>query len=383
MAAAGASSLATGVLAICAVSIALLAGYLAIGKEVAFQRRSLALVAGVLSVFALHSLFAAFTNHELDLARFIPSVLVFSVYVCGAGSLLLILERLPCIVFDRAVLLTFGALVFAGFCGVVKFSPFLGRLSLKSVLFFLEPSHFALSLFPFLAYGCVVTQGWKRWMWILVGVGFGLGLQNLTLIIGVALMVVLLFPLKRILLIVPVLLILVGFLDLRYFVQRVDFSSSSLNLSQLVYLQGWERAWLNSTETWGVGLGFQQFGLSGSKGLIQEQLAKLNSPDLNLLDGGSVGSKLIGEFGVLGLGLLVLFLSKAAELSSTVRKMARAAVPLDERLPLFLNLCFIFYFLDLFVRGVGYFSPSGFFFLAAVLSFATGQKKNPKSLGSR
>lgn len=138
-------------------------------------------------------------------------------------------------------------------------------------------------------------------------------------------------------------------------------------MSTLVYLSGWERAYLNFNDTFGLGVGFQQFGIVGSPGEMMESLGALGAENLNLLDGGAVAPKFIGEFGLLGVAMLLVYLVYFAKSARWLRKVSMGEVALQARPRVFFLSCFVMYCIDLFVRGTGYFSSSGFLFVASLI----------------
>jgi hypothetical protein len=105
-----------------------------------------------------------------------------------------------------------------------------------------------------------------------------------------------------------------------YYSSRIDFSKSNENLSALVFLSGWERAFLNFIETTGIGIGFQQLGYSGAIGQSRLILESIGLGGLNLYDGGSLASKLISETGILGIILLFFYISYFIKYVITYRR---------------------------------------------------------------
>jgi hypothetical protein len=156
-------------------------------------------------------------------------------------------------------------------------------------------------------------------------------------------------------------------MNIDYYSLRINLSSDNKNLSTLVYLSGWERAYLNFEDTFGLGVGFQQFGIIGSRGEIMETVEELGAEDLNLLDGGAVAPKFIGEFGLLGVIMLLVYLVYFARNAKWLREVSFSEIPPRECRKVFFLSCFVMYCIDLFVRGTGYFSSSGFLFIASLM----------------
>lgn len=95
-----------------------------------------------------------------------------------------------------------------------------------------------------------------------------------------------------------------------YFLDRINLKpiDEINNLSLLVFLSGWERAYLNFIETNGFGLGFNMLGHYGEQGVAMDKVFDSSGSYLNLYDGGSLAPKMISELGLIGVLLLVLYL---------------------------------------------------------------------------
>lgn len=154
----------------------------------------------------------------------------------------------------------------------------------------------------------------------------------MVLVAGITFIACLGMPLKRILYFSPlvVLLVVLNSGNLDYYTSRVNVSSDNQNLSTLVYFSGWERAYLNVKETFGLGVGFQQFG-------------------------------------VIGIAILVFYLSYFAKIMWWTRKVILGEAQHQNGLMLFFLSSFVMYFIDLFFRSTGYFSSSGFIFIASLM----------------
>ncbi len=239
----------------------------------------------------------------------------------------------------------------------------------KGLILFKEPSHFALMYLPFLLYISYISRGLGRFFYPLVGFFIAFSVQNLTLVVGLLLLVFILADLKRLMamgsLLLVVLLLVSNVQDyLGYYLDRLDFSGNSQNLSVLVYLSGFERAYLSVVESFGGGVGFQQMGIVGPEGNVMERIVQIVGVKLNHNDGGFLASKVVTEFGAVGLFFIFvfacvfvrsLFLLKFAERMGQVR--------------IFLSCVFVMFAVELFVRGTGYFTPTIFMFLVSLYAF--------------
>lgn len=93
--------------------------------------------------------------------------------------------------------------------------------------------------------------------------------------------------------------------------------TGTYNLTSLVVLQGLELAQLSFSESFGMGVGLGNFGISdqivdqsGFRTLIN---SVMDGGDLNLRDGGILANKLVGELGILALAIpliLVLYIRR-------------------------------------------------------------------------
>ena len=139
-------------------------------------------------------------------------------------------------------------------------------------------------------------------------------------------------------------------------------------MSLLAYLEGLDRSFINLKETYGYGLGFQQFGIHGSVSSIRSEIINIdpNLADLNLLDGTTVAFKLIGEFGIIALILLCCYISKTLSIYKWLKNITIHSASKNDPRDVFFACIFFTYFISFFIRGTGYFSSSGFLFLASL-----------------
>ncbi len=153
-----------------------------------------------------------------------------------------------------------------------------------------------------------------------------------------------------------------------YFLSRMDLSERSNNLTTLVFLQGIDDSRRAIEDTYGTGLGFQRAGTDevGAYGYI---IQSLTGGEYNRTDGGFLSSKVVTEFGFLGLTISLLYflkiISSVKEYNSSeniVVKMAASAL--------------IAFSVEFFLRGYGYFSPSLILVVALALSAARIKKRS-------
>jgi len=130
------------------------------------------------------------------------------------------------------------------------------------------------------------------------------------------------------------------------------FKISALsNLSSLVYVQGWQDAYLNLLNTNGMGLGLNMMGcgeipLSAARGFIYERYGLY----FNSEDGSFLMSKIVSEFGLLGIAFyLFIFFQLFIPRKSIKNKNDYSAY----RIAHVLIFCFLIMSIT---RGPGYFS---------------------------
>ena len=135
----------------------------------------------------------------------------------------------------------------------------------------------------------------------------------------------------------------------------------------MVYLAGWGRAIGDTIASFGFGVGFQQFGIAGPESMLSDLVVtRFHLPGhLNLLDGGSLGAKFVGEFGIFGILLLFCYLFYFIKFIKILNISNYSTHKLTIQSVFFMSW-FITFSLDIFVRGTGYFNPPFLIFLAAI-----------------
>lgn len=317
-------------------------------------------------VLTLHGVLARFFTGAFDWARASSSMVLVSLCYFGAYSLGQAVSKMHADQIVSAMRICFFIFVAEGALALLGV-PALGHtIHNLPVIFFIEPSHYSLAFLPFVTFLVMAESGLARLGVVLVALLLGLLIKSLTLLVGLGIALMLVLPARHLILLVLCALPLGAFVDPEYFVERLAFSDDVTNLSALAYLQGWERAILNFHWTHGVGVGFQQFGLVGDLGEFQERIAELfAAEEVNLLDGGSNGSKLIGEFGIFGvLALLCYLVVTLLRLLQVRRHQGRTGQgPVHEY---FFAACLLAPFTEFFVRGVGYMSAGMFLLLVGI-----------------
>tara|TARA_B110000008_G_scaffold257127_1_gene275071 strand:+ start:823 stop:2016 length:1194 start_codon:yes stop_codon:yes gene_type:complete len=322
----------------------------------------------VLAFVYAHGLISFLINTTFNLDHFLQSYVFLIIYILAASFLVFLAQGVPKYKADFAVKLVFYPLLLSGLATSLGYRA-LGNPS--AVGFFSENSHFALSFLPFLLYIVVFSSWKKKCFFLFMGFMISLILKSVTLLIGVIFVAIIALRLRHLLLLsiisILILMVAIDYADIEYFLNRLDFSNP--NLSLLSFMNGWERAYLNLKDSYGFGVGFQQLGFIMSEGEIKmfELLRLISAENLNLYDGSFIAAKLISEFGILAVMLLVAYLVNFAR---SVRWLHEVSINGGETVDcreVFFLACFVMFFIDLFLRGTGYFSSTGFLFIASVV----------------
>ena len=374
----GAGSMSTGLSIVCGtILICALVKDFRSGLWRGTARASVAMLWSV-AIAALSGAIAIIVHGEADAGRFFGSIVLLFSAGLAAVALSDTAGRMSGSEFDAMIFGSFWIFVVAGLAGLVHFSPFAPQAS-KAVLFFNEPSHYSLTFMPFFAYAAIRAKPAARLALIVAAAGLSLALESLTMIVGVMLTSLLQMRTRQIIMSSPIFFGVLSVLTLDYYTDRLNFSPDSTNFSSLVFLSGWERAWLGLRDTYGLGVGFQQFGVVGDQGRISDIILGLIGDRLNVLDGGTVGAKFVGEFGVFGIVLLAGFALFWIRQCLALRRVA-----LDGGLgtavgaqTTFAACCVAMFIIDIFVRGISYFSPSSLLFAASAFWLAGRAKALP------
>jgi len=321
----------------------------------------------VLTAVTIHSLLGCLFQ-PFDVWRALSSLAPLVVLILGGNAWARLLSSASPRTLDRIIARCFALMMMVALLAAldVTVSQPDGQGTYNKPLFpFTEPSHFALLFTPLLLYTCVVASGRRRLFVLLLGTLVALILQNLTLVVG--LVVVTSVCLSR--RVLPLLLIAglaILQMDLSYYSDRLDFSGDIQNLSNLVYVQGWQLMYESLSQSNGWGLGFQQLGVQGSNTSASQIIFTLLGGDYaNILDGGFTMSKVISEFGIFGLGLIGVYLVVAWSAWRTLRLASQQPGSLHA-LDVFAYSVIVGYVVELLVRGTGYFTGTAILLCAAL-----------------
>jgi len=326
------------------------------------------LISLIMTIVFIVSAISFSQNDRFDFDRFYQTFAFLFAFLLGAYCLTRFVQELTEPEIDFAVKIVFYILMscmfftILGFGGLFTPSGFSG----KPVLLFIEPSHLAIVFLPYTLYLTVIAKGKKKAHLILVVFLTSLLIQNATLLLGCILVAGIALSMRAFLLCSCLGLLSSYFIGIDYFLERIDFTKLN-NVSTLAYVSGWERAYLSFLETSGIGVGFQQFGIIGSKGETMKILNDLGGNDLCLLDGASVAPKVIGEFGILGAILIIVYIFYCAKQARYLCKISSNKLMIMSRHDIFFRSFFVMYIVDILVRGAAYFSSSSLIFAASLI----------------
>jgi hypothetical protein len=313
----------------------------------------------------------------IDLRRCVESLIPLLIVVGGGILLGVELRRSSERVVNSTVRISFSLLCIVMLMQLIGAQPRPAEFP-KSMFPFTETSHFALAFLPVLLYLSVRAQGKRRLWWMLGAFTVALVLQSMSLLVG-ALLVAIACRLVRYLIVPILLVVLIGVpLDLSYYSSRLNFSGGVLNLSSLVYLQGWQLVQESLVRSAGWGIGFQQLGFHDTEAAAADLIRQItNGLDANTTDGSFVFAKIGSEFGVFGIVAGIAFLVLFARSLRCLRSNSeRAAVT-------FARCIVVAYIVDMFVRGTGYFTQSTLLFISGMAALWPTQGVDLQMLRTR
>lgn len=366
-----AESQSTGLAAVIGVTLIVMVLSRKAGREFLFGS---AILAGI----STHAVIA-FLITRPDFNRAIASLILAGAALALGAYVANWMFRLPAPVVTRGVAVIRLLMVGCALVSIVGIQPVGTGQWEKSVFPFTEPSHFALVFTPLMLHACVTNRGFYRYVWLATGLGLTIALQSLSLAVGVAIAGLLTLSIAELALLFVIILGVIGAIDISYFADRLDFNSHTKNISTLVYLEGLELASDAFHRTGGWGLGFQQLGQGSFSSPSADAIFKLtNGRDLNVEDGGFVAAKIVAEFGLFGIAALILIVRRILDCARRLRTFARQS-SIEMALTGY-TLALIFVVgttVELFVRGIGYFSGT------ILLALAGGMYLHGLSSGHR
>jgi len=346
-----------------------LSGAVPLYRTLDFVVRPALIVLLLSAVILAHSMVAS-QIQPMDLERCAASFVPLALLIVGGMTLGRELTTRSDAEVDHAAQASLW--VFTGFVALklARLEP-LSNTWEKAMFPYTEVSHFALAFGPLMMYRCVRAKRSQVLWWLLFGFAVALSLQSTALLVCCFLTAA---ACRRILLISGIgMAILLGGLplELTYFADRLNFSGAVQNLSNLVFIQGWEQVQESMRWSSGWGIGFQQMGFRETEVPVAQVIRFISSGlDINTTDGGFVFAKLASEFGVAGVLVSLLYLFTAARCLRALRRgRSRASITLA-------RCIVVAYGVDMFARGTGYFVESTLLFVAALAALLASRKRS-------
>lgn len=357
------TSLAPGTILVCLIFL----GMILIGRKDAISATRLAnytsLVAAVTGAIIVHFVGSVAVGSGTEPMRALQSLPLLMLLMGGSIALATLLRQTAASL-NKAIALIRWALVGLTILAILGIQP--PTIWEKSIFPFSEPSHLALVLNPFLMHACISNRGVSRGFWIAAGLAIAYVAQSLTMMAGMVLTSMICLPLIGIVAALTIAAASSAFVDLSYFVARLDFNPDTQNLSTLVYRQGWELVGDAMQRTSGWGVGFQQLGYAPFRSPSADVLYSILRDDANTRDGGFLLAKIVSEFGLVGWLMALAYLGVSSRAALLARRMAqrRAVTPPAQVAFAWCVICS--FAVDMFVRDVGYFAGSVLLFLSSL-----------------
>jgi len=326
----------------------------------------------VLAAAIVYSSVAIFINMEfnpyLNISRYISSLFVLIFFLIGAALFSSILEKISDKVFDKIINSVFLVLLSDGLISIF-IQIFKND---RDFILFREPSHFAIVALPVLLYKVTTSTNRHAMLFIFLFLCIGLVMQSMTLIAGLALIFFMIFRVKTFIFIFALLVLTVEYIpdsNFQYYKDRVNISNakenSNFNATLLVFLSGYEEAYLTVISTGAIGIGFQQLGFSKHLGEYRKILSDHNLDFINIYDGGFLGGKLVSEMGALGVLIILVYIYRLI----TIRFFIDfSPSPHNKNKKMFFYSSYVMFLLELFFKGSGYFTTTTFLFVVACFS---------------
>ena len=367
------TSLALGVL-VASILIYILAPY-----KYVLTTLNLKIIILVTLVIFIHS-FIVLGFLEFDINRAIISLALLLIMILAGMSLGRMILDMDQQLLNKVIQRCFLMLCIIGFLPHLNLQLFEQTSNnfgyIKPFFPFTEPSHFALIFLPFILYGCSKNEGYKKYIPITVGFIIGSLMESMTLLAG-CILICLIFspniPKKFIVVVIVLGFFLLPKIDLSYYQDRLPFGDGhTLNLSWLVFLQGWELIYESIKSSIGFGIGFQQLGVNTGYEKIElsNLINQLAGGYMNIFDGGFNLVKIVSEFGVFGTLLIFFYIW------ILFRAVLRLTKKDNTTAQVFSYSILVAYTVELFLRGVGYFSSGSIFLVAAFYIFWQSKAHN-------
>ncbi|MAT79597.1 MAG: hypothetical protein CMD13_02550 [Flavobacteriales bacterium] len=339
-------------------------------------------------LFAIHTSFIIFFGNNFDLAKAIPSIILIVFVILSALLFSQKLEKIDDLLFINIIKICTIIILSLGIFSLLFEFNFLGYSEYeKSIFPFAEPRHFVTSTGSFiLTSSLYLSKNKKIFLGILMPL-FIFVFQSVVLIFFflMFLFFVFLLDIKKqffnvffIFIITLSIFSLIG--DSDYFSSRLDFSSQNTNLTVLVFLQGWDEMFHSIRLTDGFGVGFQNMGNLPPSPISKLIKSLSGGFYMNRNDGAFLASKIISEFGFLGIFFVLLYLKAFfRSLFFLINMILKNKNPLKRfnkrSLVVFAHMNIVFLIIEVFAAGTGYFTTGVFLFIMSLIILENDSKQ--------
>ena len=270
-------------------------------------------------------------------------------------------------------------MILIGFLSIFSASDFVSYTRLpKSIFPFAEPSYFGLVASFFSLPIIVLGTASQRFLVLSMFFIFTFIFESMVFLgyaIMFSILLALIFDLIRVLVITTLFGFLValgitsGYINIDYFLARLILDSSSSSMTLLIYIDSWSRLFTNFGSIFGTGAGFNQTSLSALEdgAFSYEILGMMDNRVANDKDGSFWMIKLLFDFGLIGIFLLLFYLSKLYKSIKTLFRLCLTRRTPGNKLEL-IQLLYFWSLVPMFMRGTLYFSPESLLFLSLIFA---------------
>ena len=375
-----ASSFLIGTVMVClALLFAYVAGLIIVRRPEYFTQ--IMVFAGLLTLFVLAHLAICYLFIPVALGRALLTLPILAIFLLSVPVVLAAIFERDDRVIDRAVLIVMIGYVLSAVLSLIGLQP-PGNYGEKPTFPFTEPSFLAFTIAPVLIYFCVTKPFFWRWAAVLALFGFAVTVSNLTTVATCVLVILTFARLWQIGGAVLVGYLVWPYVDQDYFLDRLALTVDTVNLTALVYLQGWQmlEESLRVTEGWGRGL--QQLGVGYTNTIASYRINQLMGGDLNLLDGGFLLAKIGGEFGVLGIGVVAAFTIFAGHALLRLRAFALGTAEYSRPMVLAYSSV-VGGMVEVYLRGSTYFTGTMLLLYSSIFFILSARKHRAATAGQR
>ena len=182
-----------------------------------------------------------------------------------------------------------------------------------------------------------------------------------------------------------------SYLNISYFESRLgtgNFESDDVfNWTRMVYLQGWELMKVNLLSTNFLGLGYQMMGSAQTAtGDISKAIFEFSGQfGKNIADGSFIMSKLVSEFGIIGIFITFIYIKFIFNFFLNFNKKYLKVITEKDLIKkellqkdIFCNVIILSFSINFVFRGINYFTPQSILLVAAII-FVTKNKEKIKN----